>query len=55
MVGQSTQDKVCPKSPLQPKGPHLFMVDSDDKHFKICQWCDQTFYRTDDELVKGTL
>jgi hypothetical protein len=53
MAGQSTHNDKCPNSSLQPKGPHLFQVDQGDKHFKICQWCDVTVYRTDDELMKG--
>jgi len=44
---------VCPKSPLSPKGPHLYQIDKGDRNFKICSWCDTTAYRTDDDLTEG--
>jgi hypothetical protein len=55
MAGQYTHSDTCPNNPVSPLGPHMFVVDKEDKNFKICEWCDKTAYRTDEELLKGTV
>lgn len=53
MAIQSVPSNVCTHNPNGKE--HVFEVDEGDPHFKICQWCQTTRYRTDDELYEGKL
>lgn len=53
MVTMSLLSNLCTENPNGKE--HEFEVDEGDPHFKVCQWCEQTRYRTDDELYEGKL
>ena len=52
MGTQSTRSEKCDKSPDK---EHKWKLDIDDKDFKICEYCDKSRYRTDDEVFEGKL
>lgn len=37
---------------ISPTGEHLYTADEDDRRFKICRWCGNEAWRTDEELMK---
>jgi hypothetical protein len=42
---------ICPNSPLTPPQGCVYTIDKADRRFKLCLWCGETKYRTDEELL----
>lgn len=55
MATESIQSakKECHPDGRPPRKKHVYVVDMEDKRFKVCGFCGDVKYRTDQEVMGG--